>query len=137
MRKDAREIVFKMIFENLFTNTTESESKVDMLLSKEYETNSDDHEYIDRVFNGVVEHMEEFKTAIGEKSIGFELERIYKTDLAVILLALYEMKYEKDVPVKVAVNEGLNLSKKFGAENSSKFVNGILASLAEEYGKAE
>lgn len=137
MRKDAREIVFKLVFEYLFTGKTESETKVDLLLSKEYEIKDEDNQYIERVFHGVVENIDVFKEAIKEKSIGFELERIYKTDLAILILALYEMKYEIDVPVKVAVNEALNLSKKFGSEKSGSFINGVLASLADDFSKAE
>ncbi|MFI3167622.1 MAG: transcription antitermination factor NusB [Bacillota bacterium] len=137
MRKDAREIVFKLVFEYLFTGKTESETKVDLLLSKEYEIKDEDNQYIERVFHGVVENIDVFKEAIKEKSIGFELERIYKTDLAILILALYEMKYESDVPVKVAVNEALNLSKKFGSEKSGSFINGVLASLADDFSKAE
>lgn len=132
MRKDAREIAFKLIFEYLFTNKTESETKVDLLLSKEYEIKPEDNDYIDRIFGGVVANMEMLQSAIKEKSIGFDLERIYKTDLAIMILALYEMKFEDDVPVKVAVNEALNLSKKFGSEKSGSYINGILASIAQE-----
>ncbi len=136
MRKDARELVFKLIFEYLFTEKTESETKVDLLISGEYQINEEDREYIDRVFAGVVADMDNLKNAIKEKSIGFDLERIFKTDLAIIVLALYEMKHEQDVPLKVAVNEALNLSKKFGSEKSGSYINGILASLASDYSKA-
>ncbi len=137
MRKDARELVFKLIFEYLFTEKTESETKVDLLLSGEYQITDEDRIYIDRVFAGVVADMENLQYAIKEKSIGFDLERIFKTDLAILMLALYEMKNESDVPLKVAVNEALNLSKKFGAEKSGSYINGILASLACDYSKAE
>jgi N utilization substance protein B len=55
-----------------------------------------------------------------------------KVDLTLIRLAAYEMKYEEDVPVKVAINEAVELAKKYGTDDSPAFVNGVLARLAKE-----
>ena len=61
---------------------------------------------------------------------GWKTERMGKAELAIIRLAVYEMLYDEDVPVKVAINEAVELAKKFGGDDSPAFVNGILAKLA-------
>ncbi len=60
---------------------------------------------------------------------GWKKNRIGKAELTIIRLAFYEMKYDEDVPVSVAINEAVELSKKFGGEDSAGFVNGILAKM--------
>ena len=61
----------------------------------------------------------------------WKIERISKIDLSLLELAIYEIKY-KEVPYKVAINEAVELAKKYGEENSKTFVNGILASIVKE-----
>ena len=61
-----------------------------------------------------------------------EVSRMSKVDVNILRLAVYEMKYDEDVPVKVAINEAVELAKKFGGDDSSSFVNGILGKIAKE-----
>ena len=61
---------------------------------------------------------------------GWKTGRMGKAELAILRLAVYELKYDEDVPVKVAINEAVELAKKFGGDESPAFVNGILAKLA-------
>ena len=60
------------------------------------------------------------------------MEKINKTDLAILRLAIYEIHYDKDVPAKVAIDEAVELAKEFGAEKSPGFVNGVLGAAYEE-----
>jgi len=66
-----------------------------------------------------------------EASENWRVERMAESDLAVLRLAIAEMKYMEDVPESVAINEAVNLSKKYGGENSSVFVNGVLGGIAK------
>ena len=70
--------------------------------------------------------MDEEIAAVSE---GWKLDRMGKVDLTIIRLALYEMRYDDQVPEKVAVNEAVEIAKKFGGDSSPQFVNGILAKL--------
>ena len=81
--------------------------------------------------NGVIQKYDELCGFISENSEGFAFDRIYKVDLAILLVALYEIKYMKSIPVKVSINEALNLAKSYSTENSNKFINGILAKLVK------
>ena len=68
---------------------------------------------------------------IKEISSGWKLERIGKAELAILRLAVYEMKYDEDVPFKVAINEAVELSKIYCNEDAKSFVNGLLAKVEE------
>lgn len=74
---------------------------------------------------------------IEEKSKGWVLSRIAKVDLTILRLAVFEMVYDEQVPAGVAINEAVELSKKYGTDKSYRFVNGILASIAKELSKEE
>ncbi len=84
------------------------------------------------LISGVVHNLEELDEVIMGFSQNWRLDRIARIELTILRLALYEMLYRPDIPVKVGINEGIELSKKFGDEKSSRFVNGILDAAAEK-----
>ncbi|MGN0348750.1 MAG: transcription antitermination factor NusB, partial [Roseburia sp.] len=87
-------------------------------------------EYLAKKCQDIVSHIEEIDAQINEVATGWKTSRMGKADLTLLRLAVYEMKYEEDTPVKVAINEAVELAKKYGAENSPSFINGVLAKLA-------
>lgn len=145
-RKLAREAVYLMIFSYLFTGELSSRVyrnldvnalNVDDLslpfnatLNGEFDAK--DLEYIDRVSLGVVEHEKELKGYIVKFSKGFVLDRVYKPDLAILMLAIYEMIYEDSIPLKVSISEAVTIVKKYSTTKSFSFVNGLLASVYKE-----
>ena len=72
------------------------------------------------------------KTMINEKSKGWSTDRMGKVDLTIIRLAVYEMKYDDTIPEGVAINEAVELAKKFGQDESAGFINGVLAKFVEK-----
>ena len=74
-------------------------------------------------------HKEEIDEKINEVAKGWKTQRMGKADLSILRLAVYEMKYDEEIPVNVAINEAVELAKKFGSDDSPAFVNGILAKL--------
>lgn len=84
-----------------------------------------------RLVEGVLDNKKELDLIIKEKSIGWSLDRITTVDKSILRIGIYEMKYLK-TPHSVAINEAVNLAKKFSTEDSSKFVNGILGKLVKE-----
>ena len=78
----------------------------------------------------IEEVLEDIDTAVNAVAEKWKTSRMGKVELTVIRLAVYEMRYEEDIPVSVAINEAVELAKKFGGDESSRFVNGILAKLA-------
>ena len=128
-RKDARESVFKMIFEYTFSK----EKNIDMLEEILSDNKmKDEVGYISEVYNGVIEKYDDLIAKIGAVSKSFKLDRIYKIDLAILLVALYEILYIQSIPNTVSINEALNLSKIYSTEKSSSYINGILSNFVGE-----
>lgn len=129
-RRALREQVFLMLFRVEFHDAEEMNEQIALYKEQLEECSEEDCTYIVNKFMGIVEKLEEIDVAINEVSKGWKVSRMAKVDLALIRLAVYEMKYEEDVPVKVAINEAIELAKQYGTDDSPAFVNGVLAKLA-------
>ena len=81
-------------------------------------------------YKDIYAHIEELDAAINEVSKGWKTIRMGKVDLTLIRLAVYEIRFEEEIPVKVSINEAVELAKKYGTDDSPAFVNGILAKFA-------
>lgn len=126
-RKQAREEAFILVFEKLF-----SQSEPDEILDLACEVRDlipDD--YIKSVFLGVYSKVDEIDEIISTNAIGWKIERISKTALAVLRLAIFEMKYLDEIPVSVSINEAVELCKKYATKEDASFVNGILSTVAK------
>jgi N utilization substance protein B len=125
-RRDARDIAFKMVFEYSFNERENSDVLEEYCAGME----EDDVAYVKEVYFGVTSHYPELIEKISENAEKFAVERLFKVDLAILLLAIYEITYVDSVPFKVSVDEALTLAKKYSTEKSSKYINGILAKFA-------
>ena len=129
-RRQLRENVFKMLFRVEFHDEKEMPEQL-ILFEDEVEPISEDEKiYMTNKYKDIYAHIEELDAAINEVSKGWKTTRMGKVDLTLIRLAVYEMKYEDDIPVKVAINEAVELAKQYGTDESPAFVNGVLAKLA-------
>lgn len=129
-RKLARESVYKLIFEFLFSGEINEFTYEILMLDKQLD--NDDRNYIDCVYQGVINKNKEISDIVSKFSIGYSINRINKADKAALFIAIYEMKYIDDIPLSVSINEAIDLVKRFSTEKSSSFVNGILASVYKE-----
>lgn len=132
-RKKARDNAFKCIYELEF----EKDKNIEKILKfcySENENKSDEIKYIDIVVNGVKDNLEEIDKIILSKLKNWSMERIAKIDLAILRLAIYEIMYMKDIPVKVSANEAVELAKLYGNNDSKSFVNGVIAKVIESKG---
>ena len=127
-RRAAREIAFKLIYEMVMTGQFNAETR-DELLSDD--ADSDSINYINGLTTGIAEHIDELNALIIKYAKGYEYDRIYKTDLALLLLACYEIKFT-DTPPAVVVNEVVEIAKTYSDVKSHAFINGILASVIKE-----
>lgn len=86
-------------------------------------------------FQAVIEKVSDLDDIIEDRSNGWTVKRLAKSDLTVLRLAIYEMKYDEKIPVGVAISEAVELAKSYGGEKSAGFVNGILSTVAKEMPK--
>ena len=127
-RKMAREEAFILIFEKAFNDNSTEEI---LELAKEVRDLEPD-EYIEKVFFGVFQNVDEIDALIAEKAVGWKLSRISKTALSVLRLAIYEIKFFEDIPNSVSINEAVELAKKYATKEDSSFINGILSTIVKE-----
>jgi N utilization substance protein B len=128
-RSEIRENLFKLVFCAEFHSGDELQEQVDAYLSELEEIGEDESEYIRKKLFDINEKSPEIDERINAVARGWKTARMGKTDLAILRLAVYEMHYEDAIPVKVAINEAVELAKKFGGDDSPSFINGILAKL--------
>lgn len=88
-------------------------------------------ERVERLVRGVMDHFREIDPYIAEAAPAFPIVQLPAVDRNVLRLAIYELLHEADVPPKAAINEAVELAKRFGGENSSRFVNGVLGTVAQ------
>ncbi|MEE1078738.1 MAG: transcription antitermination factor NusB [Agathobacter sp.] len=129
-RRELRENVFKMLFRVEFHDEGEISEQLSMFEEELSHLSESDLSYINGKCNDIFAHLDEIDEAINATAIGWKTSRMGKVDLSIIRLAVYEMKFEEDIPQKVSINEAVELAKKYGTDDSSSFVNGILAKFA-------
>ena len=127
-----REQVFKLLFRVEF-NSMEEMSEQEELFTSEVDNDfsTADADYIRDKYEKIAEKLSEIDSAINDKTKGWDTARMAKVDLTIIRLAVYEIQYDETVPTGVAINEAVELAKKFGQDGSPAFVNGGLAKFAE------
>ena len=124
-RVETREELFKRVFEFALTKEKceefefEDESKIEL-------------PYLKKAYDGITEKFDELVEEISAHTKGYSIGRVFKVDLALLLVAVHEIKYENDIPPAVSINEALNLAKRYSTEKSASFINGVLANFAKK-----
>jgi transcription antitermination protein NusB len=131
-RKEARESAMQLIYQIGIGESNAEESLRSYYDNLEENLSDEEKNYIDQCVAGVEKNISEIDSYIERFSKGWKINRIAKVDIAIMRLALYEMLYREDVPKVVAVNEAVELAKKFGGEHSPSFINGILGNVIKE-----
>ena len=125
-----RELAFCYIYSKELQHEN-SKSQVKLFLDSVEVENGRTREYVKEIAKGIKEKDEEITQMISQNlKAGWTIDRISTVDLALLKLAIYEIKYAK-IPFKVAINEAVNLAKKYGEEQSASFINGVLAKVVE------
>lgn len=128
-RRELRENVFKLLFRIEFHEENDMQEQSDLYFDALEGISAEDKCYVyEKVFD-IIKNLKKIDTAITEIAEGWKIGRMGKVDLSIIRLAYYEMHIDDNIPVGVAINEGVELAKKFGTEESPAFINGILAKL--------
>ena len=138
-RSKIREHIFKLLFRVEFNEMTDMPLQVrlyfDAPVSDEEEAmqviSEKDETYITEKYDTIVALIPEIDQRIDQAAKGRKASRLSKVDLTILRLAVYEMIYDEDIPVSVAIDEAVELAKRFGQDGSASFVNGILANLAK------
>lgn len=141
-RSQIREQIFKLLFRVEFNSQEDMPEQVKLFMEsptldkdedncKEISISDNEQQYIINKYDDIVFHMSEIDGIINDNAKGWSTDRLGKVELTILRLAVYEIKYDDDIPVSVAIDQAVELSKRFGRDESYSFINGILASVAK------
>ena len=131
-RSSMREETFKILYSMQIQGNENKQEQIKLYKENKNIHNEEAKKYIEDAIFGIENNKEEIDEQI-KKNLkeNWKIERVSKIDLSILRLAIYEIKY-KQIPFKVAINEAVELAKKYGEDTSKNFVNGILASIVKE-----
>ena len=130
-RREQRERIFKLLFRVEFNEPDEMPEQCSLFFEDEENMASEkDVAYIQGKYEKVAQRLSEIDRMINETAKGWNTKRMGKVDLTILRLAVYEIKYDEEVPTGVAINEAVELAKNYGQDGSAAFVNGVLAKFA-------
>lgn len=126
-RSELREHIFRMLFRIEFNNEAELPEQETLYFDLLEECSEKEQEYILNKYRAIKERVEEIDNLLNELSEGWKTTRMNRVDLTILRLATYEIKWDEDVPTGVAINEAVELAKRYSSDQGPSFVNGVLA----------
>lgn len=157
-RGELRESIFKLLFIDDFHSTAEMPEQLSLyfdtldikelgldaedlgLEEEDLKTDEgfiglddEDRTYMEQKYRHVHEQEDSINQMIQKAAKGWKLNRMSKVDLSILQLAVYEIVYDEEIPVKVAINEAVELAKRFGGETSASFINGVLGKIVKDH----
>lgn len=140
-RSQIREQIFKLLFRVEFNKAEDMGEQVELFMENPTLDNDEDdysdvtfteseEAYILSKYDDIMSHLSELDEVIDNTSKGWKSDRVGKVELTILRLAIYEIKFDDDIPASVAIDQAVELAKKFGRDESYAFVNGILANVA-------
>jgi len=127
----SRMISMQTLYELSFRKSTEKEEVLERNIS-EYSDKCEEN-FVRLLVDGVLKNIDNIDKTIEKSAPEWPIKQISLIDLSILRIAVYELVFKKEVPPKVAINEAIELAKQFGGENSSKFINGVLGTVFDNY----
>lgn len=129
-RRELRTHTFKLLYRTFFYDSEGMKEQEDLFFDDpELQIDVFDSEYVRNRVDSIIDKIDEIDDAIDSKTDSWKVNRMNYVDLTIIRLAYYEINYDDDIPMAVAINEAVDLAKIYGGDESSSFVNGVLAKL--------
>lgn len=128
-RKEARELIMQMFYQMELLNDHSDETKADYIAKNFAKSNHKD--YAEKITDAVLSNKDAIDETINASSNKWKTTRMSKVDVSILRLAAGEILYMDDIPDAVAINEAVSMAKKFSAEESGSFINGILGNIAK------
>ncbi len=127
-RRESREQAFALLFEKLFNDAPVAELAASAMEARDTATTG----FALQIAEGAEANLAAIDDTIAAHSHNWSANRISRVARSVMRLAVYEMLYDEDIPVSVAINEAVELAKKYGGDEDASFINGVLGSIARE-----
>ncbi len=128
-RSQLREHTFKVVFSKAFDIGVEREEQIKRYFGCEEEISEKDQEYIEDRCKLIEDKLDDIDEMLNTLTVGWKTGRMNKVDLAILRLACFELKFDEQIPTGVAINEAVELAKKYSSDEGPAFVNGVLAKI--------
>lgn len=126
-KREEREHLFKLLFCKDFHDVAELQEQIAMYQTQQEIEKEEEFAPVKAKLEAIVAQEGTIDMILSEAAEGWRLNRMGKAELTILRIATYEIRYDEEVPDKVAINEAVELAKKYGNDSSSGFVNGVLA----------
>lgn len=126
-RREVREKAFELLFK--LSYDYESSDQFKLFFETNDKIKGKNKEFVEEIVNGTKENEEEILEIINKSAKGWTTDRMSRVDLTILMLAVFEIKYREDIPIKVSINEAIEIAKKYGMDKSPGFINGILGDI--------
>lgn len=130
-RRSMRIQLFKLLFRFEFNAPDEMDEQAQLFFDAEESVDEDSQAEIQEKCNKIIDRIEELDELLNEKTTGWKTNRMGKVELTILRVALYEILYDETVPTNVAINEAVEIAKKYGQDGAPAFINGVLAKFTE------
>ncbi|MBR1691383.1 MAG: transcription antitermination factor NusB [Lachnospiraceae bacterium] len=130
-RRELREQIFKLLFRVEFNAPEDMPEQVRLFFEQDDPIDEQSQDEITQKYEKIVENLPKIDEMLDQTATGWTKDRMAKVELTILRLAVYEIRMDETIPVSVAINEAVELAKKFGQDESSSFVNGVLAKFAK------
>lgn len=132
LRSEVREEIFKLLFRYPFVEEVEMEEQISYVLEELEAKSEENRQYIKNKVNAIIENKECIDEKIKNNCDGWNIPRIGKAEIAIMRIAVYEMLYEDDISERVAINEAVELAKRYCDEEAKGFINAVLGKISKD-----
>ena len=129
-RREQREHIFKLLFLGEFNDESEMPAQLSLYFENLEPLQRREQDYMEQKYGRVKEMLPQIDEMINGAAEKWKTSRMSKVDLTILRLGVYELKFDEEIPGKVAINEAVELGKTFGGDESAQFINGVLGKLA-------
>lgn len=130
-RRNARKHIFNLVFQTEFNVETDIKETIETYTEEYEDFQKGESDFVSREYRGILANIESIDSYIDKYAIGWSVQRLAKTDLAILRMGVYEIIFDDEIPDAVAVNEAVELAKEFSGNKAPAFINAVLSKIVK------
>lgn len=130
-RRNARKHIFNLVFQTEFNVETDIKETIETYTEEYEDFQKGESDFVSREYRGILANIESIDSYIDKYAIGWSVQRLAKTDLAILRMGVYEIVFDDEIPDAVAVNEAVELAKEFSGDKAPAFINAVLSKIVK------
>lgn len=130
-RRNARKHIFNLVFQTEFNADTDVKEAIETYTEEYEDFQKGERDFVSREYRGILANVESIDSYIDKYAVGWSVERLAKTDLAILRIGVYEIMFDNEIPDAVAVNEAVELAKEFSGDKAPAFINAVLSKIVK------